>query len=459
MSKTSVEFSAGTLILRDFAPESLPEPLRDRVKFDDRAGAWRARACDYGPLLLALRDAGIECEDRARGFAAVDLELKSDFPPRAYQLSALESWKTSGYRAVIALPTGSGKTFVAALAIARLRRPALICAPTIDLMQQWASSLERWFRRPIGMLGGGAHEVADITVSTYDSAVLQMEFIGNRFGLLVCDECHHLPGPVNALAAVQCLAPYRLGLTATPELDDEHRQLLFELLGPLCAQIHIDELAGSVLAPYRTETLSLQLEPDEAEAYQRERACYTDFVRQQGIDFRSPNGWRTFLIRCAANGAAGRRAFAAFLAQRDLSRGGRNKLRTVWELLVRHADERILIFTAANAQAYRIGRSFALPVLTHHTRPAERKAMLDHFRSGVFPALVTSKVLNEGVDVPQANIGIVVSGSSTIREHVQRLGRILRAAPGKEATLYELVNTDTNELYASRKRQSHRAWQ
>ncbi len=459
MSELAVEFSAGSLVFRNWRPECIAEAWRSRVIYDERIDAWRARAIDYGPLLLELRAAGIDIEDRARAFAPLDIELRSAFPPRDYQLQAMEQWKQTGFRGIVALPTGSGKTFVAALAIARLRRPALVCAPTIDLVQQWASSLERWFRQPVGMLGGGSHEVRDITVSTYDSAVLQMEFIGNRFGLLICDECHHLPGPVNALAAQQCLAPYRLGLTATPEVGEERQALLFELLGPLCCQIHIDELAGSVLAPYRTETVSLNLDSDEQEAYQEQRKIYTDFVRSQGIDFRQPDGWRTFLIRCASCGRLGRAAFDAFLAQRELARNGRNKLKTVWQLLLQHPEERILIFTAANAQAYQIGREFVLPVLTHHTRLAERKAMLDSFRSGEFPVLVTSKVLNEGVDVPEANIGIVVSGSSTTREHVQRLGRILRATPGKQAILYELVNTDTNEIYASRKRQSHRAWQ
>ena len=84
--------------------------------------------------------------------------------------------------------------------------------------------------------------------------------------------------------------------------------------------------------------------------------------------------------------------------------------------------------------------------------------MLENFRSGACPVLVSSRVLNEGVDVPEANIGIIVSGGSGVREHVQRLGRILRARPGKKAVLYELVNSATSELNVLARRREHRAY-
>jgi len=102
---------------------------------------------------------------------------------------------------------------------------------------------------------------------------------------------------------------------------------------------------------------------------------------------------------------------------------------------------------------------FILPVITHKTRLKERKFFLDGFRSGDFTVLVTSKVLNEGVDVPEASVGIVVSGSGAVREHVQRLGRILRHQPGKRACLYELVSEGTSEKYVNQRRRKHHAYE
>ncbi|MBQ7650878.1 MAG: hypothetical protein IJS15_07960, partial [Victivallales bacterium] len=99
------------------------------------------------------------------------------------------------------------------------------------------------------------------------------------------------------------------------------------------------------------------------------------------------------------------------------------------------------------------------PVLTHHTKAGERKEFLDAFRHGEYPCIVTSRVLNEGVDVPEADVGIVVSGTGSIREHVQRLGRLLRPVAGKSAVLYELVSFGTSEYSISDRRRQHRAYE
>ena len=85
--------------------------------------------------------------------------------------------------------------------------------------------------------------------------------------------------------------------------------------------------------------------------------------------------------------------------------------------------------------------------------------MLASFREGSVTVLVTSKVLNEGVDVPEASVGVVVSGSGSVREHVQRLGRILRHQKGKSAKLYELISKDTNESHVKERRRQHHAYQ
>ena len=96
-------------------------------------------------------------------------------------------------------------------------------------------------------------------------------------------------------------------------------------------------------------------------------------------------------------------------------------------------------------------------MITHHTKSAERKEFLDMFRSGTYNVLVTSQVLNEGVDVPEAAVGVVISGTASTREHIQRLGRILRPSPGKEqAVLYELVSAGTSEESVSMRRRNRR---
>ena len=110
------------------------------------------------------------------------------------------------------------------------------------------------------------------------------------------------------------------------------------------------------------------------------------------------------------------------------------------------------------ATAYRVARSFLVPVITHQTRVTERSEILAGFQAGTYGAVVTSKVLNEGVDVREANVAIVLSGSGSVREHVQRLGRILRKSGDKRAILYELVTTRTAETATSERRREHDAY-
>jgi len=457
--RPTLDFDAGTLLLREEPGAGiLPGVFESMVICDDRAGgAWRAGAFQYAPILRLAKQHGIELEDRARNYAPLELKLHSPFAPMEHQKQAMERWREAQARGVVVMPTGSGKTYFAVRCIAAVRRPALVVAPTIDLMVQWADTLKKFFRVEIGLLGGGSKEILPLTVSTYDSAVLQMEFIGNRFGLIVFDECHHLPGQINRMAASMCIAPYRLGLTATPEREDDGEEVMTQLIGPVVFRAYIDELEGKVLAPYVTRRLRVELSAAEQTEYQQARKTYVNFVRHHQIDFSDPDGWGRF-IALSARVPGGRDAFAAYLRQRQIARCGRAKLELVWKLLREHAGERILVFTADNDAAYEMGEAFCLPVLTHKTKAAERRDMLERFRSGEYPVLLTSKVLNEGVDVPEASVGIVVSGSGSIREHVQRLGRILRARDGKQAILYELVSEGTSEMRVSDRRRQNRAY-
>ena len=118
----------------------------------------------------------------------------------------------------------------------------------------------------------------------------------------------------------------------------------------------------------------------------------------------------------------------------------------------------MLIFTADNATVYQIARRFLVPAITHQTKTKERKTILERFHSGDYPVIVTSQVLNEGVDVPAANVGIILSGTGSVREHVQRLGRLLRKLGDKQAMLYEVVSRGTAEEFTSERRRQHHAY-
>ncbi len=450
-----VAFADGTLLIDGLAQDD--PRLAGLAIWDARVGRHRAHAMHYADLLRRLHGQ-VAYADRARAYQVLDLRETAPRPLRAYQQAALDAWEAARRRGVVVLPTGAGKSYVALRAILACQRSAIVLAPTIDLVQQWVADLAGRLGVAVGQYGGGEKDLQPITVATYDSGALIMPRLGDRFALAVFDECHHLPAPGTALCATACLAPFRLGLTATPERSDGQHARLDELVGAIVHRAEIGELEGRFLASYQAEVLHVPLDEAEHRAYQQARADYLAFARRCGVDFSRPDGWAMFLAAAGLPTGILIDKMWDLREQKRLARASSAKLREVWRLLRDHAGERCIVFTDDNDTAYRIGSEMVLPVLTHHTRPGERKAMLAAFRAGTWPVLVTSRVLNEGVDVPEASVGIVVSGSGSVREHVQRLGRILRPQPGKVAMLYELLSAGTAEQYTSERRRRHTAF-
>src|SRR5712692_7710308 len=250
-------FDQGTLVVSGLSSDSLL--ALPGVRHDPRSDSYRAEARLYRPIVEHLRRNKIEYKDEARAFGPTPWPLRASRDPFPHQTEALETWIKQGSRGVVVLPTGTGKTHLAVLAIHRTARPALVITPTIDLLNQWYSELMVAFGGPVGLLGGGYYDFQPLTVTTYDSAYIHLERWGNRFGLLVFDECHHLPGPSYMAAAIGSIAPFRLGLTATPERADGQEFLLPELIGPLVYRREIKQLAGDFLAEYHTERIYVDL--------------------------------------------------------------------------------------------------------------------------------------------------------------------------------------------------------
>lgn len=452
-----LKYDGGTVVLSGAPREELLALPHGQA--DSRTDVVRIEGRHYRELVEHLWRNKIPFKDEARAWERDRLtwNLKRERAPFPHQIEALETWWKAGGRGLVALPTGTGKTFLAILAIQRAGRPALVVTPTIDLLHQWYNELVNYLGEPIGLLGGGYYEFHPITVSTYDSAHIHLERWAHKFGLLVLDECHHLPGPSYSNIALGALAPYRLGLTATPERADGQEAVYPALVGPILYRREIRELSGDFLAEYRTERIYVNLTEEELAAYQSCRETFRGFVAEAGISLGGPNGWQQF-INASCRSSEGRAAFRAYREQRRLALAAPAKLRELEHLLDKHRRDRVLIFTYDNATVYQIARRFLVAAITHQTKTKERKAILDAFHTGELNVLVTSQVLNEGVDVPEANVGIILSGTATVREHVQRLGRILRKHGDKQALLYEVIARGTAEEFVSDRRRQHHAY-
>ncbi|WP_135302328.1 DEAD/DEAH box helicase [Haloarcula amylovorans] len=420
------------------------------VDRDARSESGRAPAHRYAALLDALDGRGVEYTDRVLDASSLDLSTTYDL--RGYQQTALAAWRDAGDRGCLELPTGSGKTVIGIAAMVALGTPALVVVPTIDLVEQWQRELEREFDRPIGRLGGGEQRVEAVTVATYDSAYLRADELGDQFGLVVFDEVHHLGGEGYRDIARLLAAPARLGLTATFERPDGAHEVVEELVGPLVHRVEIDDLAGDHLADYDIKRIEVALTPEERERYEDQQGTFTDYLARSGIELRSGSDYQELVKRSGTDPAA-REALLAKQRAREVMMNARRKVERLAELLDRHRDDRIIVFTAYTDLVYRLSERFLLPAITHETGAGERREILERFRDGTYSRVVTANVLDEGVDVPDANVAVVLSGSGSEREFTQRLGRILRPkADDSRALLYELVTEETAEERVSRRR-------
>jgi superfamily II DNA or RNA helicase len=446
----SVYYQGGTLVLRDVNSQERPPAPFKLIK-----ERWRCEGYHYGSIQPYLQEEDVR--DSVPRWQPLNLKLQEMREPHDYQVAALAAWDEAERRGSIVLPTGAGKTFIAMQAISRVNRSSVVVAPTIDLLHQWYARLVNAFATDVGVYYGGEKNVLPLTVTTYHSAGDLMAEYGNAFKLVIFDEVHHLPAPSWGEAALMAPAPFRLGLTATyPEAHEQAngRWRVDDLIGPIVYTKRIEDLVGQQLAHYRTQRLRVDLTDEERARYDADYAIYIGFVRTRQLPRRFGPSWLMELMRLSASDAEARRALLARQRLVQLLSRCEGKFAALDRLLLEYASEQALIFTEHNAVVYDIARRHLVPAITHETSAAERKHILDGFQSGHYRVIVTSRVLNEGVDVPEAKVAIVLGGTSGSREYIQRLGRVLRKVENKQAVLFEVIARKTIDEGKAQRRRS-----
>jgi superfamily II DNA or RNA helicase len=254
---------------------------------DERSKTFRAMALYYRDITDFLKRSGFDFKDDVLNLLPCP-ELKSRVVLRDYQKQALDAWESSGYRGVIVLPTGSGKTVLGIKAISLLNTPTLVVAPTLDLVDQWRTRLKEEFDTEVGVLGGGEREIRALTVTTYDSAYIHADKLGNRFGLIIFDEVHHLPAAGYRNIAEMFASPYRMGLTATFEREDGLHAELNRLVGGKVFEKRVKELSGTHLSPFRLEKIVVELTNEEKEEYEKDQKIFSNYLARINLTIRSP---------------------------------------------------------------------------------------------------------------------------------------------------------------------------
>ncbi len=425
---------AGSLVLRAVDLADLPV-LEEVVRAKAIAPLVTARlgpiavavpAAERGRLKQALVKLGWPCDDQAghREGAACQLQLRAT-DLRPYQEGAVASFLASG-SGVVVLPCGAGKTIVGAAVMAKVGAQTLILVTNTVAARQWRRELlERTSLRPeeIGEYSGERKDIRPVTIATYQVLITKRKgeyphlalFSALDWGLVVYDEVHLLPAPVFRMTA-EIQSRRRLGLTATLVREDGREADVFTLIGPKRFDVPWRDIeAQGWIAPAQCVEVRVALTQDERMAYA---------LAEPDVAYR------------VGSTAA-------------------SKVGVVERVLARHPGEPTLVIGQYIDQLEQLATRLGAPLITGKTPNREREKLFAQFRQGDVGLLVVSKVANFSIDLPEATVGVQVSGAFGSRqEEAQRLGRILRPkGDGRQAWFYAIVARDTNDQTFAANRQ------
>ena len=427
-----------------FIPELKELNIPLRYNNDDKS--YLLYPYHYPLIKTKLQEKGYKIKTLDLQFQDLDINFRGEL--RDYQKEAIDKWKEKEYNGVIALPTGAGKTVIGIKALCEVKKSTLIVAFTKEQMIQWRDSILKFTDTKsddIGLFYSEEKSIKPITITTYQTAFRHMNELGDKFDLLIVDEVHHLPADKFKQIALHSIASKRLGLSATPHRDDGKHEELFKLMGGLIYHKIPQELTQKgYLAPFQLIKIEVELLPDERELYNELREQFRELANGRSVQE---------LLQDARNGDGdAKEAMRIFNNMKKVFSVTQSKLNAIEEIIEREKGNKILIFTQYVEQAEEIARRFNAYLLTSKVNKKKREIILKEFKETKAGILVLTTVGDEGLDIPDANVGIMVAGTGSRRQFIQRLGRLLRPKDGKIARLYEIVAKGTLEERLSEKR-------
>nr|WP_276236201.1 DEAD/DEAH box helicase [Halosegnis sp. DT85] len=403
-------------LLGNIAERELDEgQLRARISDTE---AWVAEE-SVAAVKRALYEAGYPVLDTRHldTGEALPLDLRVDL--RDYQHEWVNRFveKRSG---ILVGPPGSGKTVAAMGVMSAIEGETLILVPGRELAAQWKETILEHTSladEQVGEYHGGKKEIRPVTVATYQTAGMDRHrhlFDDRKWGLIVYDEVHHIPSPIHRRSA-DLQAKHRLGLSATPIREDDKQKEIFTLVGP----------------PIGTNWAAL---------------FDAGYVAEPEIEIRT--------VPWADDESANAYADAAGHERRQAAAENPAKIRETRAILRDHPGAKALIFVEYIAQGEAFAEALSIPFVSGEMPHARRRKLFDEFRNGPRDALVVSRVGDEGIDLPNAEIAVAASGlGGSRRQGAQRAGRTMR--PVGKARMYVLATRGTEEEDFARSRTRH----
>lgn len=415
------------------------------------------------------------------------LDLKFPFELKKDQLAAVNSWVLNAYRGSIIYSTGTGKTEIA-FECARRRAnenyfynngrndtsdridftlntfpSILFLVPRITLVEQ---NLRRFLsyripRESLGVFFGERKEVKEITISTYQSIINNLELIRNA-DTIIFDEMHLLTDSATTLSKMFCVlkekekeqdSTYKkalLGLTAT--IDEEHPNYntIISLLPPVKKYMVKDAVQDGRLAKPILIPIKAKLTVEEKNLYH----TYTNRIRKisNDLNISDPQSMAGLLRKGGISAKLASSWFESVRNRKNLINSAENKISAAVELIsMKHPSERIMVFSETIESIKKLKKTLEdekgikSMIIESKLKSKERQEILSKW--GVdFYALLSVHTLEIGYDVPQVRIAIIMASTSNMNQAAQRVGRILRKSEGKHSALiYTVYLSDTHD--------------
>jgi DNA excision repair protein ERCC-3 len=382
--------------------------------------SW-VREGSEGAIKRILWEAGYPVVDERDLETGDPIDVDLDVDLREYQREWVDAFveKRAG---VLVGPPGSGKTVAGMGVIAAVGGETLILVPGRELAVQWREELlEHTSLAPeqIGEYHGGTKQIRPVTIATYQTAGMDRHrslFDSRRWGLIVYDEVHHIPATVFRRSA-DLQAKHRLGLTATPVRESDDETEIFTLIGPPIGTDWTKLFEAGYVQDPEVEIRYVPWRDDEAE---------NEYAAAEGRERHT----------VAATNPA--------------------KVDEVRYLLAEHDDAAALVFVDWLEQGREIAAALDAPFVSGETPHWERERLFERFREGDLRTLVVSRVADEGIDLPNADLAVVASGlGGSRRQGAQRAGRTMR--PTGSALVYVLATRGTTEEEFAQRQTRHLA--
>ena len=354
------------------------------------------------------------------------------------QRKALNAWAKQGFVGSVIAGTGFGKSRVGVLAVEHMLKDggnALILVPTVQLQEQFIEEFDKW----------GVSNT-NVEIMCYQSAY---KLIGNHYNIVICDEIHLGLSPEYRKFFKNNIYDSLLCMTATLPEELEYKDLL-EKIAPTTYKITLDKCVElGIVSPYSITCIPVTLTIDEKAAYKKANNSFVQWKYMLG-QFNAFESAQEIMRNKNATAGDKQKAvmfYRAIRMRKQIVDFAENKINKFKEIYENNKDKKILAFSGANDFTDKLCNSIAPNAVVYHSKKTkkQKETALESFKDGTINVLCSTKALNQGFDVPDANMGVICGITSKSLSMIQRVGRLIRFQENKIGEIIILYVADSQE--------------